>query len=125
MLRGLLLGGLVAGVGVLVVAGIRQGLPGVWSALAGWAMTVVLMLTALVGIKLVVGLSGVLPLFGAIVAFTATLLVMAIAWQVFDGAAWLIRPTFALSAAITVIATQAGIAVGLLRARTPLLGEAA
>lgn len=60
-MRGLLLGGLVAGVGVLVVAGMLQGASGVWSALAGWAMTVVLMLAALVGIKLVVGLSGVLP----------------------------------------------------------------
>lgn len=50
-------------------------------------------------------------------------MVMALAWQVFDGAAWLIRPTFAVAAAVTVIATQAGIAFGLLRSRSPLFGD--
>ena len=125
MVRGLLLSGLSAGVVAVGWAWVVQGAPGGGSAAAGWLLTMLLMLGALVGIKLVVGLSGILPLLGAVLVLTATIIVMAAARAVLLDVDWVLRPTFALAAGGTVVLGQTGVVIGLLGSRSPLFEDAA
>ncbi|XVX21366.1 hypothetical protein ACQP1U_05690 [Actinomycetota bacterium] len=125
MLRGLVVCGLLALIPLTVLFwAVQSGAAGE-SALAGALVTIAVMVLGLLGMRMVLAGDLSIAMAGALVVYLGQLILLMAALLVLRKAEWLDGRAFAISAIVTVVATQVGLVRGYLRARHPIYPGAA